>query len=51
MNLNDYKKSIDEIKNQNVEVVRSQNQSNYVSVKKNILLINNIIYIKHFSCC
>ncbi len=38
MNLNDYKKSIDEIKNQNVEVVRSQNQSNYVSVKKNILL-------------
>jgi len=38
MNLNDYKKSIDEIKNQKVEVVRSQNTSNYVSVKKNILL-------------
>ncbi len=38
MNLNDYKKSIDEIKDQKVEVVRSQNTSNYVSVKKNILL-------------
>lgn len=38
MNLNDYKKSIDEIKDQKVEVVRSQNASNYVSVKKNILL-------------
>jgi len=38
MNLNDYKKSIDEIKDKKVEVVRSQNTSNYVSVKKNILL-------------
>lgn len=38
MNLNDYKKSIDEIKDRKVEVVRSQNTSNYVSVKKNILL-------------